>query len=327
MRTSLEQFCNDFIKNRDTIKSAFKWDNDQIIASCSISFLNKGILADADKMLQCKSVLKENTGVFSNFRGNVQLPMITQLSFGANEEDKMKKTLKMYEILKKEFSGSEYLVLASSIMADLLSEEEMVQISQKARVIYNRMKKDHPFLTSYEDTVFAVLMAVSEKSDELLMDEMEVCYQQLKEKFSKGNELQALSHMLAMVDGSAKENCDKLIALYDALTEADVKYGKYYELMALASLVMVSEEASVLVEDIKAVDTFLEKQSGYGFFGFDKKTRLMHAAMIVSCDYMKNITADIAVMAGTLATVAAQQAVMVAVIVASTASVAASGGN
>lgn len=45
-----------------------------------------------------------------------------------------------------------------------------------ARNIYNKMKKDHPFLTSGEDAVFAVLMAVSEKSDEILMEEMEACH-------------------------------------------------------------------------------------------------------------------------------------------------------
>lgn len=33
MRTTLEQLCNDFIKNRDAIKSIFKWENDQIVSA------------------------------------------------------------------------------------------------------------------------------------------------------------------------------------------------------------------------------------------------------------------------------------------------------
>ena len=94
--------------------------------------------------------------------------------------------------------------------------------------------------------------------------------------------------------------------------------------MALASLAMLPVEQSVLVEDIKAVDAFLAEQKGYGFLGLDKKTRLMHAAMIVSCDYIKNDTADIAAMTGAMAVVAAQQAAMCAVIAASAASTAAS---
>lgn len=329
MRTTLEQLCNNFISNRDAVKATFKWENDQIIAASATSFLNRGILADAAKLEECKKLLKENTGVFSNFRGNVEVPMVAQLAMAEVPADKMKKTLKIYETLKQEFWGSEYLVLAAAVMADMVSEEQAVKMTEKARAIYDKMKKDHPFLTSSEDSVYAVLMAVSEKSDEVLMEEMEVCYKQLKESFSASNEVQALAHVLSIAEGSAPEKCNKVVALYDALKADGVKYGKYHELVVLASLAMLPVEQSVLVEDIKAVDAFLTEQKGYGgFFGLDKKTRLMHAAMIVSCDYVKNDNADIAAMAGTLAAVAAQQAAMCACIAAATAaSSAATSGN
>lgn len=327
MRATLEQLCNNFISNRDAVKVTFKWENDQIIAASATSFLNHGILADEAKLEECKKLLKENTGVFSNFRGNVEVPMVVQLAIADVPGDKMKKTLKIYDILKQEFWGSEYLVLAAAVLADMVSEEQAVKMTEKARTIYDKMKKDHPFLTSGEDTVYAVLMAVSEKSDEMVMEEMEVCYKKLKESFSASNEVQALAHVLSITEGDAVEKCNKVVALYDALRDADVKYGKYHELVVLASLAMLPVEHSVLVEDIKAVDAFLTEQKGYGFFGLDKKTRLMHAAMIVSCDYVKNDTNDIAAMTGTLAAVAAQQAAMCAVIAASAASSAASAGN
>ena len=324
MRPTLEQHCNNFICNRDVVKSIFKWENDQIISASVTSFLNRGILADATKLEECKKLLKDNTGVFSNFRGNVEVPMVVQLAIADVSADKMKKTMQVYETLKKEFYGSEYLVLAAAVMADMVSEEQAIQMAKKARKIYDKMKKDHPFLTSGEDTVYAVLMAVSEKSDDKMMEEMEVCYKKLKESFYASNEVQALAHVLSVAEGSAEEKCNKVVALYDALRGAEVKYGKYYELVALASLAMLPVEQSVLVEDIKAVDAFLAEQKGYGFWGLDKKTRLMHAAMIVSCDYIKNDTADIAAMTGAMAVVAAQQAAMCAVIVASAASTAAS---
>lgn len=327
MRATLEQLCDNFIKNRDELKSIFKWENDQIVSASAISFLNRGILAEGAKLEKCKKLLKENTGVFSSFRGNVEVPMVAQLAMADVPADKMRKTQKVYEMLKQEFLGSEYLVLAASVMADMVSEEAALQMAQKARNIYNRMKKDHPFLTSGEDAVYAVLMAVSEKNDEILMDEMEVCYKKLKERFSASNEVQALAHILAIAEGSAQEKCNKVVALYDALRTSEVKYGKYYELVALASLAMLPVEQNVLVEEIKAVDAFLAEQKGYGFFGLDKKTRLMHAAMIVSCDYIRSDTADIAAMTGTMAAVAAQQAAMCAVIAASAASTAANAGN
>lgn len=324
MRETLEQLCNDFIKNRDVVKSIFKWGNDRIISASVTSFLNRGILADAVKIEECKKILKENTSVFSGFRGNVEVPMVIQLAIADTPEDKMRKTMKVYETLKQEFWSSEYLVLTAAIMAEMVSEDKAMQTTKKARNIYNKMKKDHPFLTAGEDNVYAVLMAISEKSDEILMEEMEVCYKKLKERFSASNQVQTLSHVLSIAEGSVEEKCNKVVSLYDALVDAEVKYGKYHELVVLASLSMLDVEQSVLVEDIKEVDAFLERQKGYGFFSLDKKTRLMHAAMIVSCDYIKNDMTDVAVMTGALAVVAAQEAAMCAVIAASTASTAAS---
>lgn len=324
MRETLEQLCNDFIKNRDVIKSIFKWGNDRIISASVTSCLNRGILADAVKLEKCKKILKENTSVFSGFRGNVEVPMVIQLAIADDPEGKMRKTLKIYETLKQEFWSSEYLVLTAAIMAEMVSEDKAMQMTKKARNIYNKMKKDHPFLTAGEDNVYAVLMAISEKSDEILMEEMEVCYKKLKERFSASNQVQTLSHVLSIADGSAEEKCNKVVSLYDALRDAQVNYGKYHELVVLASLAMLPVEQSVLVDDIREVDAFLAQQKGYGFFSLDKKTRLMHAAMIVSCDYTKNDMTDVAVMTGALAVIAAQEAAMCAVIAASTASTAAS---
>lgn len=328
MRESLRQLCDNFIVNRDTVNSVFKWENDLLVAAGSTTFLNRDILADSSKLEQCKKLLKENVGVFSNFRGNVELPLVCLLAVSDNPENKLLQTRKYYDILKQEFSGSEYLVLAAAILADMVPEEQALRMVEKARSIYNKMKKDHPFLTSSEDTVYAVLMAVSDKSDELLMEEMEVCYKKLKESFLASNEVQALAHVLSIAEGSSEEKCNKLVTLYNTLRDAEVKYGKYHELVVLASLALLPVEQSTLVEDIKAVDAFLADQKGYGFFGLDKKTRLMHAAMIVSYDYTKNDKTEIAAMTGTLAAVAAQQAAMCAVIAASAAaSSAAAAGN
>lgn len=327
MRESLSQLCNNFITNRNIVNKIFKWENDLLVAAGSTTFLNRGVLVDEEKLEQCKTLLKEQVGIFSNFRGNVELPLVCLLAVSDKPQEKLQKTKQYYDVLKQEFFGSEYLVLAAAVLADMVPEEQAEKMAEKARSIYNKMKQDHPFLTSSEDSVFAVLMAISEKNDEALMEEMEVCYKKLKESFSASNEVQALAHVLSIAEGGAEEKCNKVVALYEALRDAAVKYGKYHELVVLASLALLPVEQSTLVEDIKAVDAFLAEQKGYGFFGMDKKTRLMHAAMIVSADYTKNDNSEIAAMTGTLAAVAAQQAAMCAVIAASAAASSAAASN
>ena len=298
-----------------------------LVAVCGATFMSKGLVVEAEKLEACKKLLKAETGVFSNFRGNVELPLVSLLAASKQPEELLKKTKAYYDMLKEEFFGSEYLVLAAAILADMAEEHQVAQLVTKARTIYNKMKKDHPFLTSSEDSVYAVLMAISEKADEVLMEGMEICYKKLKESFSSSNEVQALAHVLSIADGAAEEKCNKVVALYEALRNADMKYGKYHELVVLASLALLPVTKEVLVEDIKAVDAFLSEQKGYGFLGMDKKTRRMHAAMIVASDYAKSENAEIAAITGTLAMVAAQQAAMCAVIAASAAASSAAAGN
>ena len=95
--------------------------------------------------------------------------------------------------------------------------------------------------------------------------------------------------------------------------------------------------------DVMEADAFLASQQGYGALSLDRKTRLMHAAMLVSDDMLlrqrlagetdPSLAAQSAAtalsgtpLAGTLALMVAQQAAMCAVM-ASTAATAASASH
>ena len=324
MRESLTKKCESFIRNRDIIKANFKWDSVYIVPVCASELTGKNIEADSDRLLQCKKLVDENTGVFSNFRGNVKLPIITKLAQDDYPAQKLENTKKIYEILKKYFWGSQYLTLVATILADMVYVDEADRYASRGKKIYELMKKEHPFLTSGEDGVFAVLMAFSEKEDSELIADMEACYAILKGQFSSSNSVQSLSHVLALSDGTPEEKCKKVFALNQELKNSGRKYGTYYELAVLGAVSLVSDDVKALAEDMLSVDGFLANQKGYGFFGIDKKTRLMHAAMLVASDYSKEGNTETAAITGTLAMVAAQQAAMCAVIASSAAAASAS---
>ena len=319
MRESLTKKCESFIRNRDIIKANFKWDSVYIVPVCASELTGKNIEADSDRLLQCKKLVDENTGVFSNFRGNVKLPIITKLAQDDYPAQKLENTKKIYEILKKYFWGSQYLSLVATILADMVYVDEADRYASRGKKIYELMKKEHPFLTSGEDGVFAVLMAFSEKEDSELIADMEACYDILKGQFSSSNSVQSLSHVLALSDGTPEEKCKKVFALNQELKNSGRKYGTYYELAVLGAVSLVSDDIKALAEDMLGVDAFLANQKGYGFFGIDKKTRLMHAAMLVAGDYSKEGNTGTAAITGTLAMVAAQQAAMCAVMASSAA--------
>lgn len=93
------------------------------------------------------------------------------LAVSENPEKELENALKMHDLLKKYFWASTYLPLAALILTEMASEDEYDKIAVRTRIIYERMKAEHPFLTSGEDSAFCALMALSDKSDDMLIQE------------------------------------------------------------------------------------------------------------------------------------------------------------
>src|SRR5690554_3087038 len=187
MENSIKQRTELFVRNRDIMKSNFKWDNSILHPLCACLYTEQEIEIDAGKIKSCKIIIKNNTKLFSTFRGTTLLVLATMLSLEKDPENKYKEVLNAYESLKKEFRSSQYLPISAFVMANMVESIEYDRIAQKAKDIYLRMKKEHPLLTSGEDSGFAVMFALSDLTIDKAVDEMESCYQQLKGNFFSAN--------------------------------------------------------------------------------------------------------------------------------------------
>ena len=325
MKGSLELLCRQFIEARDAVKQTFRWENSHIPPMCANLFCAKGSIPVPDRMRACRELINRNTGIFSSFRGNIRIPLACMLSMEDDPDAKFDKAQVTYKALRESFHSSDYLALAAFLLTEYDCTEARLT---RGKGIYRLMKEAHPFLTSSEDSIFAVLMAWSEQSDDKLMADMEKSYRLLKERFRDSNCVQAMSQILAMEKGDTQEKCERVFALYDAIAARGGRYGRHYELATLAALAMLEADPDTLALDMMDVDLFLAAQKGYGFWGLDRKTRLMHAAMIVSDEYTPRGSVDTVALTGTISLIIAQQMAMCSVMAASAASAsAASAGH
>lgn len=323
MRESLHELCKNFINNRDIVKSAFGWESNYFYPVCAAIFTDKRQTADAERMKYCKNILKKQTGLFSNFRGNRKLVMISMLAVDSNPERRMEQSLRVYDALKEYFFSSQYLPVASMAIANLVEESRYGEIAARTKKIYDLL---NPFLAG-EDIEFAALLAVSDLTEEQVVQETENCYDLLKGEFFTGKAVQYVSHVLALGDGMPEEKCRKTMEMYRKLKKKGYKYGTGYELATLGILALLPEETGLIMRDVMEVDDYLSKEKGYGIFGVVKNLRLMHAGMIVTSDYMEpenNLVMNSAAIGGTSSLIAAQQTAMCAAIAASNSATASS---
>ena len=316
MDEKVTALCENFITNRDTIKKVFKGESIYIYPVAANALTSHGVTADIEKLKESKKIIKKNAGALSYLKGNVLMPFAANLSMKEDPKAHFDKVLKIYNYAKKKFNRSEYSALLAIMLADLTNEASFEAVLDRGKDIYDLMKNEHPFLTNENDSVLAGLMALSEKSNTELIDDMEKCLDLLKIKYSNKSSIQSVSHVLSLTQGSAHEKVEKLNDLYDSLRDAGKKYGVYTELSTLAAVSILDSDIDKMRDTIIEIDDFLSKQKGYGSLGLDKKTRLMNATMLSTNLYDTAQIAQSTFTASAIA-IAAAQSLAVCVIITS----------
>jgi len=328
MTEELKRLCELFVQNRDEIKSGFGWESGYMYPLCASIYSQKKMNADISRMKECKSLLKQKAGIFSNFRGISQLVVITLLSVNSQPEEQLNNALQVYDLLKKEFFSSDYLPIAALTLSEMSSPERYEETVSRTRRIYKLMKEEHPILTSSQDSVFAALMALSEYSDQQLLTEMERCYEELKPHFFSGNAVQSLSHVLSLTEGSASVKCRRTMELYNSLKQQGYKYGTNEELATLGVLGLLETDIRTLTGEMMEVDDYLKTQKGFGAMGIGSRQRLMYAGMLVASEHIgTDSKMNAAAIQSAVSIVVAQQAAMCAALAASTSAAASSSSS
>lgn len=304
MRAALQTLCDQFLQNRNAIKAAFKWHSGYMVPVCAHLFSANGKMADGNALLRCKNVVKNGSKWYSSFRGNVNLPLLCVLSMAEDPISAFRRIDETYRAYRTHFPASDHLALAAVLSP---ADADAQRLSLRAKGLWDLIRKEHPFLTGPEDALFCLLLARMEKTDDALLRDMEESYLLLKSRFGNVNWTQSVSHILALQSRTPAEKTARLFALYDSISLAGGKYGKAYELPALAAFSAVDADVRAAAMDVMDVDLFLSEQEGYGFFGMGRQTRLMHAIMIVSGEYARTAAMDSALLSSMLSLIIAQQ--------------------
>ena len=299
MKPELEKRCNGFIAATEEVRKAFRWDSREALSVCAGIFCAHGRTADAERLKECRKTIEAQAGRFSRFRGKARSILCCMLALSDSPEEMMARAAGYYSLLKREFKDTEYLALSAFLLAGPEDDGRTAERIARGKEIYRRMDKDHPVLTNDMDSFFAVMLAYSKKTDDELAADLEACYKALKVKFSAGGS-QTAAQILMSAAGTPEERTQRLIALYGALREAEVKYGQSAELAPLAALPLADGSVPDLVQEIKDADAFLKEQKGYGTGGIKQEERAVHAVMIVSGLYADAEKVNPSMMANTL---------------------------
>ena len=331
MREAITNKCDLLIENWKLIHKGFWLENGNLAAIAAATFAEKDKTADVEKLKECQKILKKKEGIFSEFRGNSELIVCSKMALSDDPERYLEDVTGVYAKFQKgKFWESNYRALAAMTICDAGKTSEADAIIEKTNEILRGMNKAHPFLTSDEDTCFAVLLAMTDKKTEDILEELEEAYQNLKKKFTlHDNAVYSLAQVLTSYAGNAQDKADKAIAVFDAFAAAGAKYGKGYELASLGTLIGLNAAPEDIASEVSETADYLKGNKGFGSFDMGKATRLMFGTMMVAGDNSdENYKVGASVISGAVARVVAEQtAMLVAIIAASTTSATTSSSN
>ena len=326
----MKQFISEklslFTVNTETIKGGFTWQNSltKRLAALLYTLENKPVNCGAIR--DCHNIIKNSTGVFSTFRGNMSLCIAAMLSLQANRDQMFSNTLLVYDMLKTEkFRASDYLTIAAYLVAANTNSEHYRHTVERAKEFYDGMKQRRWFQTGQDDYIYSVMLGLSDIDTVTGIERIEELYQRLKPEFWSGNSVQALSQVLVL-GGKTNEAADHILTLRDTFRNRKIKLDKMYTLPALGVLALVPIGGDVLAQDIMEVQIFLRTQKGFGSLSVTTQELLLYSAAVISSVYAEEMKSNIITSTSTsiASIIIAQQVAVIAAVSASTSAAASS---
>lgn len=316
MNETTKNYCELFTANLEALKAAVKLESSYVFPVAANMLAQAGVTADPEKFKECRKMMQKNTSAFSSLTGTSELPIEVLMYLSDDPQGTYEKIKAMYEVFKKPLKGGEYASILAVNLYDKIDEAKAQQLAERGRALYDRFNKKHPVLTSPDDGVMTAFMAMSDKSDDELFEESETAYELLRKEFKEKGACLTCARIFAMAGGRTEDKISRLTELFNSIKESGRKYADGRELTVLAALSLNDTDIKVLVDEIIAIDEFLEEQKIYKKLGTGKKGRLMHAALLTGTIHGENSAFDMNIPVAVLAALAAYEyevAAMVAV--------------
>jgi hypothetical protein len=283
-----------FAENAQVIKKEFAWDETSIKMLAALLYAEEDKRIDCEAIRQCHDLIKRNTKLFSDFRGNTAVYMAALLSLTDNPQEVFEKVNAAFDLLVKILlKGNiighlDLLVLAAYQIATTVDSSEYTDVVTRTKNFYDGMKARHSIITGEDDYIYTVMLALTDLDADAGVERIERLQVLLKENgFRDMNSIQALAQTLVIAE-SDEGVIDRLLALREAFRSQKIKLDRSQTLPVLGILALLPVEVDSIVSDIAEARDYLKAQKGFGALSVSSEEILMLATSILVGDYAQN---------------------------------------
>mgnify|MGYP004444582065 FL=1 len=305
-------------QNYITVSKSGKLEFGQAACLGALMFTQNDAVADEAKIRACRKILKGRVSILSNFRGCTNLALLCRMALQEDPEAYLDDVMCAYKALsaKKTFR-SETLVFAAEAMTEGVEEDRYAQVAEDSWAVIEKMKSNHPLLTSQSDATLAAMLVMSGLDVDAVLSEAEEIYERMKGTGFKlhKNALYSISIILALSDKPVEEKCQRFTELRNALKVAGHRIWAN-ELPVLAAFVNIDAPNETIVEQICATDSVLSKKKGFtNLLGCGAEMRRLFAAALVLQAHEEDKFGPATSQSSALASVIVEQVIMTIILI------------
>lgn len=274
----------DYIQIYSQLRERYRWKvNDQSVLMMVASlYISNNRSFDIDRFTELADYIKRESGLFSPLRSESRFTFAAMLDTKFDSpKDHYPAFIAAYNsLVSAGFSKNNFTYIAAMLLVTT-NAEDLKSLSERARVVYKKMREEHLFLTGHSDYPLAVMLALNDRQTDELIFHIEDLYSKLSQNgFRKGNDLQSMSHILSLEENSQSEDMVALSTeIYDKMKKEGIKpKSMFYPQIALLTLI---EKGNDNLSEIKAIWEQLNKEK---LFKWKKDINFMMAVNFVISD-------------------------------------------
>lgn len=231
-----------YLEALEGIRGATKWFTDDFRRLMAINYAMHDAPFDSKRFEHAQAVLKQKTGMFSKFRGSNNFVWLSFLDAKYEDiEPAIDEVLRLDTLLdRKHFRFS---MLRPFIASQLINVDEPERRLDEASALYQTFKRNHPWLTSEEDLLSALVLVQAFDDHDALSQRIETYYEALKAQLPRSNELQLVSHLFAFSELSPDEVVTRFLDWHNWLKKQSITVkNEHLPPLALLAIVAVPND-------------------------------------------------------------------------------------
>ena len=315
MNEKLSKITDKFIENFNTARRVYKLDGNYAAISYAAFLLGNETTVTEERLKEAKKLLGTYSTGFINVKNTLAKEVAAAAVADSVDPDyAAKKINEIYSSLRKIANAADFFGVPASIIYKNAAGAGYDDVIERVKSVYNALKKNHPFITSYEDVLACTLMALCGKPVEEVVRDSEECFDIIKKEYLSGNNAQTVACLLSVFEGTPAEKCNKAIEASQVLKKAKISFDdRSISSLAAITMIVKEEDLQSYISDIGEISEKLKSVRGLGNLGVGKKFRNMLSAAIAAVAYSddKNVNMQGAAVSSVINVMFAQQLIMV----------------